>query len=325
MKNRGKLQSTPKFDVLDKTLGISQNQQRLIFRTSRRSKLCLACLVVICLKFYTFSSSFDQHVQVATTGTFAIVMATKCERLIERSLLHYLSCSSTTSLTQIFVVGPRKTPSSSLAPSPSSVPIFFTNENSTSLNDRFKPLPPNHLHASTTGLFSVDDDILVSCKSLQYAFQTWESGKNNSLVGFFPRLHLYKSQSWLSYKGWPSVYWSNSYSMILTKACFIHKDYFSLYSSTENLKIREIVDEMRNCEDIAMNVLVRSSFYVQGHVKDYGVLSGISASHAYTHMSSRASCLKRFAAIFPNRLPDLQPLQTSFPSTPFEWITLDFL
>ncbi|GMR41241.1 hypothetical protein PMAYCL1PPCAC_11436, partial [Pristionchus mayeri] len=45
-------------------------------------------------------------------------------------------------------------------------------------------------------------------------------------------------------------------SMILTGAAFIHKSYFYSYTHDMPAAIREHVDKVTNCEDIAMNFLI---------------------------------------------------------------------
>lgn len=56
-----------------------------------------------------------------------------------------------------------------------------------SLNNRFKPLPD----VRTDAIFSVDDDLLVPCETLEFAFELWTSAPDQ-LVGFVPRMHWRK-------------------------------------------------------------------------------------------------------------------------------------
>ena len=55
-----------------------------------------------------------------------------------------------------------------------------------SLNARFMPLKPGTYN---DGIFSVDDDIRVSCHELKLAHEVWR-GSSHTLVGFMPRLHV---------------------------------------------------------------------------------------------------------------------------------------
>ena len=65
--------------------------------------------------------------------------------------------------------------------------------------------------------------------------------------------------------------WHGFYSIILTKAAFLHHDYFGLYTSAMPSAIRSLVDSERNCEDIAMQFLISNStglppVYIKGHL-----------------------------------------------------------
>ena len=56
-----------------------------------------------------------------------------------------------------------------------------------------------------------------------------------------------------------------------------------MYTNIMPAKIREYVDEKRNCEDIAMQFLISNftslpPLYVKGHLSDYVALGGISTS-----------------------------------------------
>lgn len=47
------------------------------------------------------------------------------------------------------------------------------------------------------------------------------------------------------YGGWWSVWWTGTYSMVLSKAAFFHKKYFSLYTYEMPASIREYVTKNR--------------------------------------------------------------------------------
>ena len=56
------------------------------------------------------------------------------------------------------------------------------------LNNRFKPLDG----LRTDAVFSIDDDVLVPCPTLEFAFSVWTSAPD-SMVGFVPRMHWVES------------------------------------------------------------------------------------------------------------------------------------
>jgi hypothetical protein len=52
------------------------------------------------------------------------------------------------------------------------------------LNNRFKPLTD----IGTDAVFSIDDDVLVPCNTMDLAFSVWQSAPDQT-VGFVPRMH----------------------------------------------------------------------------------------------------------------------------------------
>lgn len=52
------------------------------------------------------------------------------------------------------------------------------------LNNRFKPIK----NLRTDAIFSVDDDVLVPCDVLDFAFTVWQTAPS-TMVGFVPRMH----------------------------------------------------------------------------------------------------------------------------------------
>jgi hypothetical protein len=53
----------------------------------------------------------------------------------------------------------------------------------------------------------------------------------------------------------PTIWLKGFYSIVLTKACFLHRDYLVLYTEHMPAAVRDKVDAGRNCEDIAMQFL----------------------------------------------------------------------
>ena len=51
---------------------------------------------------------------------------------------------------------------------------------------------------------------------------------------------------------------SQTYSMVLTGAAFIHLNYLKMFNSTSVVPraVHRLIDEKHNCEDLAVNVLV---------------------------------------------------------------------
>jgi len=229
-----------------------------------------------------------------------------------------------------------------------------------SLNSRFEPIK----QLQTNSVFMVDDDVRVTCSSLLMAFQAWEKYPN-SMVGYYPRLAsspssiqriistiigsdiVGESSSRFVYNAWPVVYWRHKFNIILTKASFIHSKYLELYTNDHYFpkEIKDYVDRHKNCEDIAMSMLVAnytkhydSSFskittasktntismiatappiYVEGQISDLGLFGGISSGTG--HWATRSDCLTQLSEIFRSKGWE-SPLEDQFDLTNRSWV-----
>lgn len=84
------------------------------------------------------------------------------------------------------------------------------------------------------------------------------------------------------------------YSIILTKAAMMHKDYLDLYFKHTPQTMLTFIDTHRNCEDLAMAFLItkesqRAPVWVSMVFYDTGA-GGISAGSA--HFATRGQCVK---------------------------------
>ncbi|GMT17539.1 hypothetical protein PFISCL1PPCAC_8836, partial [Pristionchus fissidentatus] len=126
------------------------------------------------------------------------------------------------------------------------VPVEFIRGEMNSLNNRFIPWD----RIQTEAVLSLDDDIDLKQHEIVFAFRVWRE-QRRKIVGFPARQH--------SRFGSDLFYNSNhtcQMSMILTGAAFIHKSYLYSYTFDMPAAIREHVDKVTNCEDIAMNFLI---------------------------------------------------------------------
>jgi hypothetical protein len=210
-----------------------------------------------------------------------------------------------------------------------------------SLNTRFKPIEGPH----TDSIFTVDDDMRVSCQDLGIGYEVWLNSPR-TIVGYMPRLHLRRTDTERSYqyRCWWRVWYHGRYSIILTKAAFLHHDYLHQYTSIMPQSIRDLVDEAWNCEDIAMQFLISNTtnlppIYVRGNLGDHGVLNGISTHGMFfntnvikaKHMGDRSSCLNKLVKIYgKNPLVDSHTIVAganrgwiNAPSTWYEYISSD--
>ncbi|KAK9913702.1 hypothetical protein M0R45_037512 [Rubus argutus] len=240
---------------------------------------------------------------------YAIVMNTwKRYDLLKQSISHYSRCPR---LDSIHIVWSEPSPpSDSLRKTlyhitelntrdGRRVELKFDINKEDSLNNRFKEIPD----LKTDAVFSIDDDVIFPCSSVEFAFDVWQSA-SNTMVGFVPRMHWVDPtnghRDHYIYGGWWSVWWTGTYSMVLSKAAFFHKKYLRLYTNEMPASIKEYITKNRNCEDIAMSFLVANvtgapPVWVKGKIFEIGS-TGISSVGG--HSEKRTHCVDRFAAEF---------------------------
>ncbi|MCL7052085.1 hypothetical protein MKW94_019986 [Papaver nudicaule] len=234
-----------------------------------------------------------------------VVNTWKRNDLLKQSISHYASC---TGLDSIHIVwGEPNWPSDLLldflqhtvqskARVGKKIELKFDINKETSLNNRFKEIKD----LKTDAIFSIDDDVVFPCTSVELAFNVWQSAPK-TMVGFVPRIHLGEEKkqnlSHYTYGGWLSVWWMGTYSMVLSKAAFFHKKYLGLYTNQMPSTIRDYVSKIRNCEDIAMSFLVANEtgappIWVKGKILEIGS-TGISGLGG--HNKRRSECVNKFS------------------------------
>lgn len=262
---------------------------------------------------------------VVDEPSFAIVINTyKRPKQLQDAITHYGSkCGKRSGVDHIYVVW------AELEVSPPDASTFFKSnvlrqsENTNYSNLTFVRVPKDSLNSrflpiedlAWKAIFMVDDDVRVSCKSLQAGFEAWRAHPN-SMVGYYPRLSAPSRKkgdgvsSYLTYYSWPNVFLRQQMNFILTKACFLHERYMSMYSSEQHpQEILDYVDKFKNCEDVAMSILVANvtraeseshvpeiPIYVEGNIADTGLSNGISSGTG--HMDRRSRCLNDITRIY---------------------------
>ena len=89
-------------------------------------------------------------------------------------------------------------------------------------------------------------------------YNAWQASPF-SLVGVFPRLATldpHDKSSYLYHATWSVTSWHGLYNIILTKCCFLHRDYFPAYHNDLSPDMLEYIKKGRNCEDLAMQFVV---------------------------------------------------------------------
>ncbi|CAM6102677.1 unnamed protein product [Calypogeia fissa] len=222
--------------------------------------------------------------------------------LLKQTVAHYATCNNVDAINVIWSEPekPSKALSAKLRESLEHKVKFKFNINEVDeLNNRFKPIQD----IETDALFSIDDDVLVPCQTMDLAFRVWLSAPDQT-VGFVPRMHwaqkMEYGQERYRYGGWWSVWWTGTYSMVLTKASFIHKKYLEMYTNQMPTSLLEFVKRERNCEDIAMSFLVANAthappIWVKGRIYEIGS-TGISSLTG--HKEHRTNCVNYFTETF---------------------------
>lgn len=256
----------------------------------------------------------DPRDEIKAADKYTVLINTwKRPDLLKGCISHYASCHSVDAIRVVWSEPEPPPPGLRAAmaqkvrvKSRGRAALRFDVHASDSLNNRLKPLEG----VATDAVFSVDDDIRVPCRTLEFAFEVWQNSKD-AVVGFVPRRHRQLAgqqgssdgegagQRW-AYAGWWSVWWHGTYSMVLTKAAFLHHKYFALYTHDTPRALREYVHAGRNCEDIAMSFLVANltsapPVWVKGRMQDFGKV-GISSQK--DHIARRSKCLNDFVDMF---------------------------
>lgn len=231
--------------------------------------------------------------------------------LMKRSIRHYSKCASIVHQIRVIWFEDGDPPRSRRG---SGVDVVYDVVNGTSLNKRFTPIQG----LETEAVMSLDDDIYMPCSDLAKAFKVWKSHKR-ALVGFFPRLHRLDEDCEYEYYLGTKTYVEGRYSMLLTKAALLHRDYLTLYSDFMPHTIRDYVDSKHNCEDIAMQLLIANftsdpaEFVNSPWLTDSGKgpfkVQGISSDAS--HKTYRTECLNDLVKMFDHVPLPFQPLNSN--------------
>lgn len=237
---------------------------------------------------------------------FTIVLNTfKREDLLRSSVQHYSQCSR---VNRIHVNWAESTTPPDLSSCTCcdklvtfALPLLTHNDSS--LNTRFLPVPG----IATDAVLSIDDDIIISCRGLEAAFQAWKRNPDQ-LVGWYPRLASQHHGGSRYYGKLRSLFWSAEYSIVLTKAAFLHRRYLQAYTEQVPPAVHAMVRRRRNCEDIAMQFLVSSMAataptFVWNPTaidKGHGLVPSVPGiSGGSSHIESRSQCVDELLDHFP--------------------------
>uniref|UniRef100_W5LPL7 Exostosin glycosyltransferase 1b n=1 Tax=Astyanax mexicanus TaxID=7994 RepID=W5LPL7_ASTMX len=179
------------------------------------------------------------------------------------------------------------------------VPVIVIEGENKVMSSRFQP----YESIITDAVLSLDEDTVLSTTEVDFAFTVWQSFPER-LVGYPARSHFWDSnkERW----GYTSK-WTNDYSMVLTGAAIYHRYYHYLYTHFLPSSLRNMVDQLANCEDILMNFLVSAVTKLPPikvtQKKQYketmmGQSSRASRWADPDHFAQRQTCMNKFASWF---------------------------
>uniref|UniRef100_A0A8C4TI21 Exostosin glycosyltransferase 1b n=1 Tax=Erpetoichthys calabaricus TaxID=27687 RepID=A0A8C4TI21_ERPCA len=179
------------------------------------------------------------------------------------------------------------------------VPVVVIEGENKVMSSRFQPYDT----IVTDAILSLDEDTVLSTTEVDFAFTVWQSFPER-IVGYPARSHFWDSnkERW----GYTSK-WTNDYSMVLTGAAIYHRYYHYLYTNYLPVSLKNMVDQLANCEDILMNFLVSAVTKLPPikvtQKKQYketmmGQSSRASRWADPDHFAQRQTCMNKFASWF---------------------------
>jgi hypothetical protein len=143
--------------------------------------------------------------------------------LLRRSVAHYAACAGVDAVHVVWSE-PRPPPETlrrgvlGLNGTRRGADVRFEINDADSLNNRFRPIRG----LAAEAVFSVDDDLIVPCSTLRFAFSVWQSAPS-AMVGFVPRMHWPTNQVCFESIGWCDSKLSASYwiSFPTREICFV--------------------------------------------------------------------------------------------------------
>ncbi|KAK9478342.1 glycosyl transferase family 64 domain-containing protein [Lipomyces japonicus] len=196
--------------------------------------------------------------------------------------------------------------------------VILLNQTVDSLNNRFNPVK----ELRTGAVLISDDDVWTPIEDIDLAFEAWQR-QPDSLVGFAPRADCYDHNSETIKYCWAYRMSPPRYSIILTKLMFMDANFLFLWRCGLPDNILKYVDDLINCEDIAMNFLIsgvtnQPPFHVVSEeVYDFGLEHGISSNP--NHWRVRGECVQQITNLFErNTLLSVKGSMSRYEETDFK-------
>jgi hypothetical protein len=188
-------------------------------------------------------------------------------------------------------------------------PDNFTSEHGVAV--RYRTPPRNSLNEKlwpdqdyrTKAILLSDDDVYYRPLDLEFAFQMWREYGQNKITGALARCASAGRNGEWSYNFCSPR--EDVYALVLTNLAFTHIAFLDYYFSDAPsvIKVRQYVDSVQNCEDIALN-FVASSLTHSGPllVRGWDQYVNLHPPHGISrkpgHKEVRSKCLNDFAEAF---------------------------
>ncbi|GAA5845267.1 hypothetical protein JCM9279_004825 [Rhodotorula babjevae] len=282
--------------------------------------LAIALVVAVSLALHRSSSSSSPPLN---PGCTLVVNVFSRPTTVPDSLRHYAQTSSITAIVLLWA-GSAKADEAELRAAAGDTPLSLVFPPSTSLNWRFFPWP----EIRTQCVISMDDDWRMPHDHLDRVSQVWHAGYRDRFVGFehmgrnhverslapddsddpsSPRQPVYAPTFWSQYTAKPKVMPpSKFHSIVLPSGAALSRRYFEAYHAPQWAAARAVVDDLTNCEDLLMNLVVANltgpragPAFVRAWHKPFQV-DGLWFRPK--HLGERSECLQRFARLTDTRL-----------------------
>jgi len=252
--------------------------------------------------FRTFEHAVD---------SFTVMISTyHGDRLPLDTLIQHYANSSKVSRVVVVWHDPHRAPPLPLtARTVNGAVITILHQHFDTLNNRFIPFD-----VDTARVLVCDDDVLISLDDLHFAFAVAREN-DERLVSPFVRAHrpradpqlnatLTNTAGYFLHDSSFALIGSRSYSIALTKFCFIPSWLLFVYSCLLNPRVYAYINEKRNCEDVAFNILggvigLKAPVMVDITVHDFGSKDGLSTRR--NHLRDRSKCVDDLLSIFSTR------------------------
>ncbi|XP_070533963.1 exostosin-1-like [Ptychodera flava] len=184
----------------------------------------------------------------------------------------------------------------------SDVPLDIIDIEAKTISSRFIPYD----QIETDAVLSLDEDAMLSTDEVDFAFSVWQSFPAR-IVGYPARNHYWEEAK--SKWGYTSK-WTNDYSMVLTGAAFYHRYYNHLFMDYLPAKLHHRIDELNNCEDLLMNMLVahvtklppikvtQKKLYKETMLQSLSPNTQIAEWLQPQHFADRQTCMNEFVSHF---------------------------